>query len=88
MVDSRQNSSGDFFPDDFLFGASTAAFQIEGAWNVDGKGPSIWDDFTHKHPDKIADHQNADVGPNSYEYYKDDIQILKNLSVTQKSHFF
>lgn len=66
VIDSGVNSSERFFPDEFLFGVSTAAFQIEGAWNVDGKGPSIWDDFTHTYPDKIVDHQNADIGPNSY----------------------
>lgn len=69
------------FPDDFLFGASTAAFQIEGAWNVDGKGLSIWDEFTHLHPEKIEDGQNADVGPNSYDYFLDDIAAVKSLKV-------
>lgn len=75
------NASSQFFPDDFLFGASTASFQIEGAWNVDGKGLSIWDDFTHSHPEKIVDHHNADVSANSYEYFLDDIRAVKNLNV-------
>lgn len=69
------------FPDGFMFGVSTSAYQIEGAWNVDGKGPSIWDEFTHSHPEKITDRQNADVGPNSYEFYADDLMAVKNLSV-------
>lgn len=80
IIDSQIKAER-LFPDDFLFGVSTAAYQIEGAWNVDGKGPSIWDEFTHSNPEKITDHSNADVGPNSYEYFMDDILAAKNLSV-------
>lgn len=75
------------FPDDFLFGGSTSAFQTEGAWNVDGKGPSIWDEFTHSHPDEIIDHQNADITANSYAYFEDDIKIVKDLSVIKCQRF-
>lgn len=71
------------FPDDFLFGASTAAYQIEGAWNADGKGPSIWDEYTHDHPEKIMDRQNCDVGPDSYHFYEEDIKAIKSLGVSQ-----
>lgn len=69
------------FPDDFLFGVSTAAYQIEGAWNVDGKGPNIWDEFTHSHPERIADCQNGDIAANSYEYFMDDIAAVKSMGV-------
>lgn len=77
---SRNNQTRQF-PDDFLFGAASAAYQIEGGWNADGKGPSIWDEYTHSHPEKIKDHQNGDVGPNSYEYFMDDIAAVKSLGV-------
>lgn len=81
VLNYQKNGSFNRFPENFLFGASSAAYQIEGAWNIDGKGPSIWDDFTHSHPEKIVDHQNGDVGANSYEYYMDDIEAVKNLNV-------
>lgn len=57
------------------------AFQIEGGWNADGKGPSIWDNFVHAHPEWIADHTNADVGPDSYHFYKKDVEALKHVGV-------
>ncbi|KAG5677738.1 hypothetical protein PVAND_007469 [Polypedilum vanderplanki] len=67
------------FPKNFSFGASTAAYQIEGAWNEDGKGQSIWDTFTHNHPDMIADGTNGDIGDDSYHHYLDDIKALKEV---------
>lgn len=70
------------FPHDFLFGVATSAYQIEGAWNIDGKGPSIWDEYTHAHPQKIKDHKNGDISSNSYEYYLDDIAAVKDLNVS------
>lgn len=71
------------FPDDFLFGTATAAYQIEGGWNADGKGPSIWDQFTHDHPELITDRQSADVGPDSYHFYEEDIKAVKSLGVSK-----
>ncbi|ESO84673.1 hypothetical protein LOTGIDRAFT_131754, partial [Lottia gigantea] len=66
------------FPSDFMFGVSTAAYQIEGAWNVDGKGVSIWDNFTHT-PGKT--HGTGDVADDSYYKYSQDIQLLKDLGI-------
>lgn len=80
-MSSPKNDSERYFPESFLFGASSAAYQIEGGWNSDGKGLSTWDEFTHSHPDKIVDRQNGDVAANSYEYYLDDIKAVKNLTV-------
>ena len=45
---------------DFIWGAATASYQIEGAWNVDGKGSNIWDEFTHQ-KGKIKDGSTGDV---------------------------
>jgi beta-glucosidase len=66
------------FPKDFLWGAATSAYQIEGAWNADGKGESIWDRFTHT-PGKIQGGDTGDVALDHYHRYKDDVQSLKTL---------
>ncbi|XP_063701294.1 myrosinase 1-like [Culicoides brevitarsis] len=66
-------------PKEFLFGASTSAYQIEGAWNEDGKGVSIWDAALHKNPGVIKDRMNGDVTADSYHHYKDDVAALKKL---------
>src|SRR3954447_9448784 len=56
------------FPDGFLWGTATAAFQVEGAWKEDGKGESIWDRFTHT-PGKVRGGTNADVACDQYHLY-------------------
>jgi len=66
------------FPDGFLWGLATAAFQIEGAWKEDGKGESIWDRFTHT-VGKVKGSATADVACDSYHLYPQDIAILKQL---------
>lgn len=78
---AASNVSAQSFPQDFLFGVASAAYQIEGAWNIDGKGASIWDEFTHSYPEKIVDRQNGDTASNSYEYFLDDIEAVKHLNV-------
>ncbi|KAM0009731.1 putative beta-glucosidase [Helianthus debilis subsp. tardiflorus] len=69
------------FPADFMFGVGTSAYQIEGAWNADGKGLQIWDCFTLRHPEKIADGSNACVTVDSYNKMKEDVRLLKNMGV-------
>lgn len=64
------------FPKDFVFGVASASYQYEGAWNEDGKGPSVWDTFTHEFPDKIANRSNGDVALDFYHRYKDDVKLL------------
>jgi beta-glucosidase len=73
------------FPKGFLWGMATSAFQVEGAWNADGKGESIWDRFTHT-PGKVKDGSTGDVACDQYHRYKEDIAILKRLNM--KSYRF
>jgi len=70
----------DFFPDDFVWGTATAAYQIEGAWNEDGKGESIWDVFCRL-PGKIKDGSSGDVACDSYHKYKEDVLLMKNMNM-------
>jgi len=64
----------------FVWGVSQTAYQTEGAWNVDGKGPSIWDAFT-QNQGRIYKDQNGQIGTDFYHRYKEDIQIMKKLGV-------
>lgn len=73
------------FPKDFLWGMATAAYQVEGAWNADGKGESIWDHFSHT-VGKIKGNATADVACDQYHLYPQDIALLKRLN--QKSYRF
>ncbi|XP_049791638.1 myrosinase 1-like [Schistocerca nitens] len=68
------------FPDGFMLGAATAAYQIEGGWDADGKGESIWDRMLHEHPEYGTNGDNGDVACDSYHKYAEDVQALKNLS--------
>ncbi|KAG5894845.1 hypothetical protein JTB14_033687 [Gonioctena quinquepunctata] len=79
--DQEYVTNNKLFPNKFFFGAATAAYQIEGAWNEDGKGPNIWDNYTHTEPDLITDGSNGDVACNSYHKYKEDVALLKQTGV-------
>jgi beta-glucosidase len=68
------------FPKGFLWGAATAAYQVEGAWNEDGKGESIWDRFSHT-PGNIKNGATGDVACDSYHRYREDIALLKQLNL-------
>jgi beta-glucosidase len=68
------------FPDGFLWGAATAAYQIEGAWQEDGKAPSIWDTFSHT-PGKVYHGDTGDIATDSYHRYPEDIELLRRLGV-------
>ncbi|KAL5277652.1 LCT.2 family protein [Megaselia abdita] len=75
------NAEESNIPNNFSIGVSTAAFQIEGGWNEGGRGPSIWDTFTHNFPDKVKDKANADVACDSYHKFDKDLKALVNLKV-------
>ena len=66
------------FPSSFRWGCATAAYQVEGGAKEDGRGPSIWDTFSHI-PGKVYDNQTGDVADDHYHHYKEDVQLLKEL---------
>ncbi|KAL9322954.1 hypothetical protein ACSQ67_011007 [Phaseolus vulgaris] len=69
------------FPTGFVFGTASAAYQYEGAANEGGRKPSVWDEYTHKHPERINDRSNGDVAVDQYHRYKEDVQIMKNMNL-------
>src|SRR5215813_12472206 len=75
---ASQPSTGRKFPKGFYWGTATSAYQIEGAWNEDGKGPSIWDTFTHA-PGKIANGDTGDVANDHYHRYPEDVALMKEI---------
>lgn len=69
------------FPAGFHWGTATSAYQIEGAWNEDGKGPSIWDTYAHT-PGKIRNGDTGDVADDHYHRYRQDIALMQDLGAT------
>lgn len=69
------------FPKDFLWSASTAATQIEGGWNADGKGESIWDTLVHDGTGKIAHGENADISIDFYHRWREDVALMKQMGL-------
>ncbi len=68
------------FPDNFVWGAATAAYQIEGAWQEDGKGESIWDRFSHT-PGMINNGDTGDVADDHYHRWSEDVGIMRELGL-------
>ena len=68
------------FPNDFLWGTATSSYQIEGAANLDGKGPSIWDAFASI-PGKIKNNETGNLACDHYHRFEEDVQLMKNMGV-------
>ncbi len=68
------------FPDGFLWGTATAAYQIEGGHDADGRGPSIWDSFSHT-PGKIHRDENGDVACDHYHRYREDVDLMAEIGL-------
>jgi beta-glucosidase len=76
----QPSAGGRQFPQGFVWGCATASYQVEGAANEGGRGPSVWDVFSHL-PGKIHNGDTGDVADDSYHLYKEDVRLLKNLGV-------
>jgi beta-glucosidase len=79
---NRQMGSDDQvrqFPEGFYWGTATSSYQIEGAWNADGKGPSIWDTYAHT-PGKIKNGDTGDVANDHYHRYKEDVALMESIA--------
>ncbi|WP_409422616.1 glycoside hydrolase family 1 protein [Pseudaeromonas sp. ZJS20] len=68
------------FPADFLWGAASAAYQVEGAWDADGKGPSVWDTFT-KQPGRTFKGSNGDVAVDHYHRLEEDLDLMAQMGL-------
>jgi len=68
------------FSPNFTWGVASSAYQIEGGWNTDGKGPSIWDTFCHQNS-TIANAQTGDISCHHYEHFLEDIKLMSSLGI-------
>ena len=75
-MDQKLNS----FPTDFVWGAATAAYQIEGAWDADGKGENIWDRFSHT-PGKIENGDTGNIACDHFHRWREDIQLINSMGL-------
>jgi beta-glucosidase len=75
------STTGRHFPEGFKWGVATSAYQIEGAWDEDGKGPSIWDTYAHT-PGNIKNDENGDVANDHYHRYQEDVALMKDIGAT------
>ena len=78
--DARNRQAPASFPNGFIWGTATSAYQIEGAVSEDDRGRSIWDTYAHT-PGKIGDRSTADRANDHYHRYKEDVGLIKELGV-------
>lgn len=68
------------FPDAFLFGAASSAYQVEGGWDTDGKGPSVWDEFA-KRPGRTFQGSHGDVAVDHYHRFREDVALMAEMGL-------
>jgi 6-phospho-beta-glucosidase len=68
------------FPQHFLWGAATAAYQVEGGHDADGKGPSIWDIYAHQ-PGATFENTNGDVAVDHYHRFREDVALMAEMGL-------
>jgi beta-glucosidase len=81
LAANSATSIGRQFPDGFYWGVATSSYQIEGAWNEDGKGPSIWDTYVHT-AGNIENNGTGDVANDHYHRYAEDVALMKSIGAT------
>nr|XP_023016824.1 myrosinase 1-like [Leptinotarsa decemlineata] len=69
------------FPEGFLFGTASSAYQIEGGYNVEGKGPNIYDYYTKKSPNRFYNSSDGNIACDSFHKWREDVKLLKELGV-------
>jgi beta-glucosidase len=77
---SKKPTAGPSFPEGFTWGCATAAYQVEGGWDADGKGPSVWDMFVRKEGTVWHGH-TGDVACDHYHRYREDVGLMKEIGL-------
>jgi beta-glucosidase len=80
MTTANTNPPIPSFPPDFVWGAATASYQIEGAVHEDGRGESIWDRFSHT-PGNVVNGDTGDIADDHYHRWQDDIKLMQALGL-------